>query len=257
MQAIWIAAAALLCAIASSAMAEDRIVRLDTRGSAKIPFYYMKREGAVATLVLLPGGSGGFGSPVDGKPSSNNFLVRTRDEFAAAGFNVAVMSRPSDQPELGYNERLSDWHMDDIRQLVRYLKSDANAPVWLVSTSRGTVSATAAAIRIGAPDLAGVVLSSSVVAYKFPGALPKQDLAAIRIPVLIVHHEADACHACLPHEVPAVLSKLKNAPIKKLTMLRGGGDPTGDPCEALHHHGYIGQEAEAVKLITDWIKTTE
>jgi hypothetical protein len=27
----------------------------------------------------------------------------------------------------------------------------------------------------------------------------------------------------------------------------------GDPCEARHHHGYIGMEQEAVDLVAAWI----
>jgi len=34
----------------------------------------------------------------------------------------------------------------------------------------------------------------------------------------------------------------------------GGGGESGDPCEALHHHGFIGMEKEAVDLIVGWIQ---
>ena len=30
---------------------------------------------------------------------------------------------------------------------------------------------------------------------------------------------------------------------------------TGPVCEPMHYHGYIGMEAEAVKMISDWIKS--
>ena len=65
--------------------AADEIIRIESRPGVKVPVYYMKRDGATATVVLLPGGAGGFGTPVDGKPSSSNFLVRTRNFFADAG----------------------------------------------------------------------------------------------------------------------------------------------------------------------------
>ena len=78
-------AVALLLSL--SASAADQIIRLETRDGVKVPVYYMKRDGATATVILLPGGAGGFGSPVDGKPTSNNFLVRSRDHFADAGLN--------------------------------------------------------------------------------------------------------------------------------------------------------------------------
>ena len=244
----------LALSAAPQAFAADQIIRLETRPGVKVPVFYMKRDGATATVVLLPGGNGGFGAVVDGKPSSANFLVRTRDLFAAAGFNVAVMGRPSDTNDLDYADRVSANHVHDLKQLVDHFKADSGLPVWLVGTSRGTVSATAAAVKFGNADLAGVVLTSSVVSYKKVGAVPTQDLAAIKIPVLVLHHEEDGCKICAPHEVPGILKGLKNAPIKRLRMVNGGGNPTGDPCEALHYHGYSGMEQEAVTLITEWIR---
>lgn len=237
-----------------SAMAADSLVRLDTRPDVKVPVFYMKRDGATATVVLLPGGAGGFGQMVDGKPSGRNFLVRSRDYFAAAGLNVAVMGRPSDRNDLDYPDRISPEHMQDIKSLVGYLKKDSGLPVWLVGTSKGTVSATAAAISFGNGSLAGIVLTSSIVSFRKTGAVPTQDLEKIRIPVLVLHHEKDGCNICAPHEVPAIVKGLKNAPVKKQFLVSGGDNPTGDPCEALHYHGFIGMEKPAVDLITAWIK---
>ena len=234
--------------------AADEIIRIESRPGVKVPVYYMKRDGSTATVVLLPGGAGGFGTPVEGKPSSSNFLVRTRDFFADAGLNVAVMSRTTDKTDLDYADRVSDEHMTDIKTLIDYLSNDAGVPIWLVGTSRGTVSATAAAIKFGNTDLGGIVLTASVVNYKKIGAVPTQDIASIKIPVLVLHHEQDGCALCRPHEVPAIVKGLKNAPVKKLMMVNGGGNPSGDPCEAMHYHGFVGMEKEAVAMITDWIK---
>ena len=41
---------------------------------------------------------------------------------------------------------------------------------------------------------------------------------------------------------------------KKLLLVDGGGDPSGPVCEPMHYHGYVGMEAEAVKLIAGFIK---
>jgi len=154
--------------------------------------------------------------------------------------------------ELDYTDRISEAHMTDVRKVLDFIKTRSDAPVWLVGTSRGTISATAAAIHLQG-EVAGLVLTSSVVSYNKPGAVPKQDLAAIKVPVLVLHHEKDACPLCRPYEVPAILRGLKNASVKKLVMVQGGENPTGDPCEAFHWHGFIGMEQEAVDIITDWI----
>jgi pimeloyl-ACP methyl ester carboxylesterase len=233
--------------------AENKLIALDVRPGASVPIYYMKRDAAWATVVLLPGGAGGIGIR-DGVPTSDNFVVRSRDHFAESGFNVAVVGRPTDKKDLDFADRIGAWHIEDLRKVVAHLKRDAGVPVWLVGTSRGTISAAAAAIALGKEELAGIVLTASVTSAKRPGALPKQQLSAIRIPVLVLHHEKDACPICQPSDVPLIISGLKNAPVKKQIMVKAGANPKGNPCEALHWHGFIGMEKEAVQIIAAWIK---
>jgi pimeloyl-ACP methyl ester carboxylesterase len=242
----------LFAATTAAFAAEDKLIKLDTRPGVSVSFYYMKRDGAAATVVLLPGGGGGIGLR-DGVPTSDNFLVRSRDHFAAHGFNVAVVNRPTDK-ELDYEFRVSPAHIEDLRQVVEYLKTDTGLPVWLVGTSRGTVSAAAAAITFGNEKLAGLALTSSVTSNKRTGAVPEQKLEAIRIPVLVLHHEKDACLVTFPRGARWIIDGLKNAPVKKLVMVNGGANPTGDPCEPLHWHGFIGMEKQAVDIMANWIK---
>jgi len=154
----------------------------------------------------------------------------------------------------GYGRESGAEHMEDIRSVVRRLKAETGLPVWLVGTSMGTVSATAAAIALGPQELAGVVLTSSITGRQKPGAVPTQDLAAIRVPVLVMHHARDGCKLCVPAEAANITGWLTSAPARKFLLVDGGGGASGDPCEALHHHGYIGMEQEAVRRIADWIK---
>ena len=237
-------------------LASEELLRLDTRPDVKTPIFYIKNNGASATVLLLSGGKGGMGKIVDGQPSSENFLVRSRNHFSENGLNVAVLGLPSDKKTgyVEYADRLSPEHLQDIKRVVEYLKTDTGLPVWLVGTSRGTVSATAAAIDFGNELLDGIVLTASVVSYKKAGAVPTQDIGKIQIPVLVVHHEKDGCAICAPYEVPSIMKGLKNTPVKKLLMVSGGDNPTGDPCEALHYHGFIGIEEATVKSMAAWIK---
>jgi len=230
----------------------DRLVKIDTRAGVTVSFYYMKRDGAKATVLLLPGGAGGIGV-VDGVPASNNFLVRSRDIFAANGFNVAVVGKPSDTDDLDGTFRISQKHIDDLKHVVTFLKKDAPVPVWLVGTSMGTISATSAAIAFAKEDIGGIVLTSSVTSKK-TGALPQQKLESISVPTLVLHHEYDECRICVPGEVSQITRGLKNAPVKKEIFVKGGANPTGNPCQALHWHGFIGMEKEAVDIISNWIK---
>ncbi len=241
-----------LCLAVPALAANDRLVKIGTRPGVSVPCYYMKREGAKATVLLLTGGSGGI-AVKDGVPTSNNFLVRSRDLFAANGFNVVVVGKPSDHDDLDGTFRTSPEHAEDLRRVIAFVKSDAGAPVWVVGTSMGTISAAALATVAGKDEVSGIVLTSSVTRKKV-GALPQQKLESVKQPVLVVHHQSDECKICVPGDVPQIIQQLKNAPIKKELYISGGSTPTGDPCQALHRHGFIGAEKEVVDLISDWIK---
>lgn len=246
----------LLFLLVMPCFAAERLLEVDTRQDIEVPVFYIRNDGASATVVLLSGGQGGMGQIVEGQPTSKNFLVRSRQYFAEAGLNVAVLGLPVNK-KTGHQDfpnRLSPEHLQDIRKVVEYFRAETGLPVWLVGTSRGTVSATAAAIDFGNELLGGVVLTSSIVSYKETGAVPRQDLHKIQIPVLVLHHENDLCAVCAPYETPNIIKGLKNAPIKKLTMVSGGEMPTGNPCEALHYHGFIGIEKTTVEIISTWIK---
>lgn len=236
-----------------SLAAENRLVELSTRPGVSISFYYMKQDACKATVVLLPGGSGSIGMK-NGVPAANNFLVRSRDYFAATGLNVALVETPSDQDDLDYSFRISPEHIEDLRHVAVFLKKDAGLPVWLVGTSRGTISATAAAIAFGNEELAGIVLTSSVTSKKKSGAVPYQILELISIPVLVLHHEYDGCKVCDPRDASLITRGLKNAPVKKAILVAGGANPRGDPCKGSHWHGFVGMEKEAVEIISNWIK---
>lgn len=236
-----------------TARAEGTLLSVPTRAGITTTVWWEPVDGARATVLLFPGGGGGFGRIEGGQPSSRNFLVRSLPHFRAAGLNVAIFGKPSDMPELDIAERRGAVHLADMRAVAEDLRRRSALPLWLVGTSRGTVSATAAAIGLPPGLAAGLVLSSSLVNLDRAGALPQQELGAIRLPVLVVHHAKDACPLCRPADVPHLMRSLTNVPVKKLLMFEGGADPSGGACDALHWHGYIGMEKQAVNAIAAWI----
>jgi pimeloyl-ACP methyl ester carboxylesterase len=248
-------AAAALAFAASQVLAFDRAATLETRPGVNVEYWRMERSGAAATLVLLPGGDGGLdiNAKRGGVPASHNFLVRTRDMFADAGFNVIVMGKPGNQ-DLDPQFRASAEHVEDVRRMVEFARKEFGKPVWLVGTSRGTISAASAAIALPAELLAGIVLTSSVTNGEKSVPLPSLDLPKIAVPVLVMHHKQDECRICQPERVPRIVDRLKGAPVKKLLMVEGGSNPRGNPCEALHWHGYIGMEKEAVDAIVAFVR---
>ena len=250
----WLAGWALLvCSFA--AQAEGQTFKVPTRPGVETTVYWEEQEGAKATVFLFTGGNGGYGKVVDGKPTSRNFLARSVALFLADGFNVAIFGLPSDTPALDYSDRVNEKHLADVRAALEFVRTKNPVPIWLVGTSRGTISATYATIGSTADaGIAGLVLTSSVTAYKKQGAVPSQNLAALKLPVLVVHHASDACPICQPYDLDWIMKGLKNTPVKKLVMVTGGVNPSGDVCEAMHYHGFIGQEKEVVDLMANWMK---
>lgn len=237
--------------------AQEGMVQMDIgRGDARMPTYVMPNPDATATLILLPGGDALTGKIVGGKPTSGNFLSRTRGEFHAAGFNVMVVYKATDLHGLSYGYRIGKDHVGELAKVIAYAKQNFGKPVWLVGTSRGTVSATATAIALGESEVQGLVLTSSVTSKK-AGAIATQNIASLKIPTLVVHHKNDACDICLPDEASRITLDLKSAPVKRFIMIEGGSEPVGNPCEARHWHGFVNYEKETVKIIADWIKSPQ
>jgi len=245
---------ALLMGSSFQSWAFEKFTAVDLgRGNATAPVYVLSNISAKATLILLPGGNADTGKIVQGRPNSQNFLNRSKDIFQSEGFNVVVMFRPTDLTDLDTEYRVSKQHVQEIRQIIRFAKNEFNQPVWLVGTSRGTVSATASAVESGDAEIAGVVLSSSITAKKNQG-LTTLDISKIKVPVLVVHHQNDECRICNPEDAAQITKGLTNSPISKFVLVNGGYGPIGNPCEAKHWHGFINYEKETVKLISSWIK---
>jgi hypothetical protein len=147
--AAMVLAGALASALAGGvARAQGQAVDVPTRAGVTTSVYWAEAPGARATVLLFPGGDGGFGRVEGGRATGRNFLVRAVPLFLARGMNVAVFGRPSDKPELDYADRVAEPHLADVERVLEHLRTRSGAPVWLVGTSRGSVSATAAAIRL-------------------------------------------------------------------------------------------------------------
>jgi dienelactone hydrolase len=134
-----LALAVLLAAASGSALAASaRLVSIKTPRGVKQAFILVTPAKPSASLIMFAGGSGGLGlhSATSMQWGATNFVVRTRDMFAAQGFAVAVVDSPSDRRK-GMNAifRMSAAHAGDIAAVAAYLKKQANVPVWLVGTS--------------------------------------------------------------------------------------------------------------------------
>jgi pimeloyl-ACP methyl ester carboxylesterase len=240
--------------LAAGAVAAEDIVILPTRGEVTQSYLLSAPEAgkARAVAILFPGGAG----KVDLERETaralldrGNFLVRARRLLAGSGIAAAVMDAPSDQ-SAGMDDRLrlGTAHTEDIEKVVGDLKKRfPGLPVFLVGTSRGTVSAAAAGARLGkAAD--GVVLTATLfLASGKQAGLSGFDFASIPSPLLFVHHVNDGC-AYTPYS-----SAKRHAERYPLVSVSGGQPAQSKPCEAMSAHGFLGREAETVDAIAKWM----
>ncbi|SFU71935.1 hypothetical protein SAMN05216350_104149 [Polaromonas sp. YR568] len=243
------------------AQTAPRVVDIPTRTGVTQRFVYIAPATAnppKAAVILFAGGNGGLQINESGGFGGlgGNFLVRMRQQFADAGFAVAVIDAPSDKqspPYLGGNRQRPE-HRTDVLAVIAWLRQQSPAPVWLVGTSRGTQSAayiaTEAGPTQGGPD--GLVLTSTILVDPGGRAVPKMPLESLTIPVLVVHHENDGCKVCPFSEIPAMMEKLAKTPKAELISVTGG-QSRGDPCEPQAYHGFNGIEADVVGKISRWI----
>ena len=236
----------------------QRVVDIPTRPGVTQRMVVLGVEKPKASAVLLAGGHGGLQITSSGsfKWGEKNFVVRSRQLFASQGLTVAVIDAPSDRqnpPHLG-GFRQTPEHVADIKAVIAWLKKQADIPVWLVGTSRGTQSAAFIATQLapadGGPE--GVVLTSSILADARSRPLPKMPLGKIQVPTLIVHHKQDACEHCKYADLPQLVDKLTAVPRKELLTFEGGRSE-GNPCEAMAYHGFNGIEEDVVAKIAQWI----
>lgn len=226
-------------------------------------------EGAKAALVLLVGGGGNMNLDTRGCPRllDRNSLVRQRSMFHDAGFVTALVDAPSDhrgEDGLG-GLRLTARHADEIGKVIVDVRARTKLPVWLIGTSRGTISAVNAASRLnGAAAPEGLVLTSPVTSGRVGGykAWVAQTvfgarLDAIRVPVLVVAHAADKCIRTPPRLAGGIVGKT-GAERKQTVTVRGGstslpGGPSVEACQAMSAHGFAGQEKEVADGIVRFI----
>ncbi len=234
----------LLTLSALSASAEERI-ELHTRPGIVQPIFFIAAAAApTASVILFPGGSGVVAEVRE------NFLLRVNGAFAAQGIAVAIADAPSDHSSgMGPPFRASVQHAQDVAAIVAFLKSRAAVPVWAVGTSRGSISAANAAVRLGPAAIAGVVLTSSV----WSGGMSAVPIATLAVPVFIVHNRSDGCSESPYPGASLALAQLTQAPAKELLTVSGGTSKSR-PCDALSPHGYYGIEDQVVPPLIQWVK---
>ena len=250
------------------------VVTIETHGGTTTRYALAYPQGAPAqagriALVLLVGGGGHLNLDDKGcaRGLTGNSLVRSLPHFRGAGFVTVLIDAPSDHPGddglAGF--RIRTEHAEDLGRVIADVRRRTNALVWLVGTSRGSISAVNAAARLSAPSAPdGLVLTSALMSGFSGGRkawvahtvfdLP---LEAIRVPVLVVGHAADKCIRS-PADLMGNITARTNGAREQVVTVTGGpgwpGPPSGNACEGRSPHGFVEQEAEVTAGISQFIR---
>lgn len=245
-------AALLACAAPLHA---QELVTLQTRPGVTLAFFIanMGKVQPRAAALLLIGGGGNIRLRMEEgqiRFGQQNFLPRSRREFIAEGILPVILDNPTDQQAgegMSDDFRAGTRHTEDLRAVLAEVKRrHPGLPVFLVGTSRSTISAAYQARALGAA-LSGAVLSSSLFRTRDLPVLAVFDFASIRIPFLFVHHRADACRSTPYFDAERLGGKYP------LISVSGGKPPETGPCDPLSAHGFFGKEAQTVAAIAAWM----
>jgi len=247
----------LLTLVVFSVNANEKLITLDSRQAVTQQILIEQPNNPKANLILFAGGKGKIKLKSGRYENNKNFLVRSRQLFVNQGFTIILVDAPSDkQGKLGMLKgfRNSQEHVQDIESVINYVKSLNNNPVWLIGTSRGTESVAYVAVNLN-DQIDGVVLTSSISKTNNKGtSVTDLALERITVPVLAIHHKQDKCKVTKPRVVEDIKRKSYNASRVEIKLFNGGDKPiSGNPCQAMTYHGYLGIEKDVIKYISNFI----
>jgi hypothetical protein len=243
-----------------------------------------------AVVVLIPGGdlnvgflpSGTIGVPAP--TGGGNFLVRTAQLFADAGYLTVAINKPSDQPPVGSTDTVSDAdqyrismdHAVDILRVLKHINTE-NLPVYIAGTSLGTLSAVALnQIATGISLSSPAVETDAVSGHLYIGdGTPNLEPSFVQRPVQVLENNLDLCPVVGVTTNPAtdgpqlLYNSLTPYTSASYDYVNGGLEVTGSPtdpnnphyldskdigvCQGFDYHGYFGIETAAVSKITAWL----
>jgi hypothetical protein len=251
MRALVLAAATLLLPACACAQV---LVALATRPGVTEPVFIadMGEAQPRAVALLYSGGYGDIHLRLeDGRPAyrAGNFLLRSYGEFIRNGVLPVMVDAPSDFASgMPDSYRRSDAQVADARAVLREVRRRfPGVPVFIVTTSRSTLSGAHLGRALGAGEVDGVVLSSSMAVSGAWESLAGFDFRAIKAPLLFVHHRDDGCKATPYYAAERLASGFA------LISVEGGLPPKSGPCDSFAAHGYYGVEPRVVDAMSAWM----
>jgi hypothetical protein len=258
----------------------SRQTRMASTGAMVSMDYFVNRPSddrpPKGVVVLIGGGDLNMnltGDATTGMAATNgggNFVIRTAQLIADAGYIAVAIDRPSDLPAASATDpipavdqyRISARHAVDIVSLLKHINTE-NLPVFMAGTSRGAMSVMANNLIA-----AGILVSSPVTNDGMSGHLyaghpgtPSLQAAFVKRPVHVMWHQNDLCSLSTPAGSQALYSSLAATGIPASFSMANGGvrvttassTVTPDVCGAFDAHGFLGIETTAAGHMASWL----
>ena len=237
----------------------ENMLTLTPRPGVVLRVLVDKPAGApIGSVILLAGNDGVLNLDEHGAIGTNlrdNQLVRTRASYAAAGYVTFVPDVASDlKATSGY--RFGSTYAGDLALVVQEARKAAS-PVAAIGTSRGAISVASLMLKQSSVLPDAVVISSGVLlAQKGGSAVAVGDVSRIRVPMLLIRHQNDACSVSAPKDADRFKTMLTGSPKVEIVTMTGGGpqSASSDKCGAMHFHGFYGIDGQVVTTTVTWLK---
>ncbi len=221
----------LLAAWSPSAMANPRLIQIETRDGIRNRLLVIRPDDPVAAVVLFPDGSGRlelthvFNQPAIGR--DRDIPTGLIASLLAQDIMIILPDTPFDHSShLGLNGwhgsgifRISADHARDVGEIVDWVRSRENIPVWLAGIRMGAFSATNAAIRLDR-EVDGLIIAGGItqcpeqraLLHLCPEGLMGMDLFDVNVPTLVLSGGDDDPFTGDPYPETMIASALSGAP---------------------------------------------
>lgn len=247
------------------------VIRLETRGAESITYGYGATEAALsrAALVLLAGDTGYLNLDDEGcaRKLKGNTRVRNQKSLRQVGFATAVVDAPSDrQGKDGLGGfRIEEDHAKDLSLVIADLQKRTGLQVYVIGSSRGTISAANAASCLSSQNAANATMLMSLLTLGRDGAFKPWvahsvfdlPLANITKPLSVVVHVDDKCPRT-PSGLGEKIVKKSTATHATILALKGGPENSMrarglKACAGKTPHGFVGQDEYVVRIISEFV----
>ena len=224
--------------------------KIENKKISDLPIFITKIENINANLIGIIGGKG----MKNEMGKSKNFLKRYKDNIVEKGIAFYLFPNVNSNTKASYPRRISEDRIERLNELVKYIRSINDKPIFIIGFSRGAVDAGFYAKKYP-ESISGIILASGI--YKNDSnkaknfSMEKIIGKKIKVETLIVHHEKDECRVTQYKYAKSFFKKLKS-PKKNLHSYKGGTG-TGRECGPYHYHGFEGIELIVANDIAEWI----